>query len=177
MYRRLVAAIVLVWAIGFLWFAIALPSPAEDARTDAIIVLTGGTGRIDRALDLLRRRQAPQLLVSGVDPEVRSVDFLAEYTVSPELLQCCVTLGRDAYDTESNAIEAGDWVRSRKAKTVRLVTSDWHMRRAALEFEREMPKGVVVMRDAVATQPSLRILFLEYHKWLARLATNLWKAT
>lgn len=176
MYRRFAATIVLVWAIGFLWFAIALPSPAGDARTDAIIVLTGGTGRIDRALDLLRKRQAPQLLVSGVDPEVRGVDFIEEYAISPDLLDCCVTLGRDAYDTQSNAVEAGDWVRARKAKTVRLVTSDWHMRRAALEFELEMPDGVVLMRDAVATQPSLRILFLEYHKWLARLATNAWKS-
>lgn len=174
MFRRFFAAIVLVWMIGFLWFAIALPSPAGDARTDAIIVLTGGQGRIDRALDLLRRRQAPRLLVSGVDPEVREADFQAEYKVAPPLLKCCVTLGRDAYDTQSNAVEAADWVRSHKAKSVRLVTSDWHMRRAALDLEREMPDDVSVLRDAVATQPSLRILFLEYHKWLARLATNLW---
>jgi uncharacterized SAM-binding protein YcdF (DUF218 family) len=176
MYRRFAAAIVLVWAIGFLWFAVALPSSASESRTDAIIVLTGGSGRIDRALDLLRRRQAPQVLVSGVDPEVRAAEFRAEYDVSPELLECCVTLGRDAYDTQSNAVEAGDWVRARKAKTVRLVTSDWHMRRAMLEFEREMPEGISLVPDAVATQPSLRILFLEYHKWLARLATNLWDA-
>lgn len=174
MYRRIAAAIVLIWAIGFLWFAVALPSPAGDARTDAVIVLTGGSGRIDRALDLLRRRQAPRVLVSGVDPEVREADFRASYDVSPELLQCCITLGRDAYDTQSNAVEAGDWVRLRKAKTVRLVTSDWHMRRAMLDFEHEMPDGVTLLPDAVATQPSLRILFLEYHKWLARLATNLW---
>ncbi|PEQ13560.1 hypothetical protein B2G71_04260 [Novosphingobium sp. PC22D] len=174
MYRRIAASAVLVWMLGFLWFAVALPSPAGEARTDAIIVLTGGAGRIDHGLDLLRRKEAPSLLVSGVDPEVREAEFRAEYDVSASLMQCCVTLGRDAYDTRSNAVEAGDWVRAKQAKSVRLVTSDWHMRRASLEIARELPEGVKLVTDAVTTRPSLGILFLEYHKWLARLVSGFW---
>ena len=32
-----------------------LPQPAGDERTDAIVVLTGGTGRIERGFDLIER--------------------------------------------------------------------------------------------------------------------------
>ena len=35
------------------------------------------------------------------------------------------------------------------------------------------PKGVVVLRDAVASQPSFETLFTEYHKLLARYAEHL----
>jgi uncharacterized SAM-binding protein YcdF (DUF218 family) len=58
---------------------------------------------------------------------------------------------------------------------VRLVTSDWHMRRSALELERALPEDVAIVRDAVPTEPSLRILFLEYHKLLATYVSGLWE--
>ena len=60
------------------------------------------------------------------------------------------------------------------ARPVRLVTADWHMRRAALELAREMPPGVDLEPDAVPSRPSFGALFLEYHKLLARVALNLW---
>jgi hypothetical protein len=43
------------------------------------------------------------------------------------------------------------------------------MRRAALELRRAAPEGVTIVEDAVPSQPSFKILFLEYHKLLARL--------
>ena len=51
---------------------------------------------------------------------------------------------------------------------MRLVTSDWHMRRARLELERAMPPDVLILSDAVQTQPSLGTLFIEYNKYLMR---------
>lgn len=174
MFRRLAAFIVLIWLFGFLWFAVALPPPVPlDVRTDAIIVLTGSQGRIEHALDVLKAESAPRLLVSGVDREVKPGEFAAEFGVPDPLMQCCVTLGYQAYDTQSNATEAAEWVSEHKAKSVRLVTADWHMRRAAHELSRELPPGVTLVRDAVPTQPSLGALILEYHKLLARAALNL----
>lgn len=175
MFRRLAASLLLIWVFGFLWFAIALPRPAGAERTDAVIVLTGGPGRIPRSLEVLRKRLAPRLLVSGVDPEVLPREFMREYDVPPALMRCCVTLGYRAFDTRSNAIEAANWLRQRRARTVRLVTVDWHMRRAAFELGRELPRGTVVLEDAVRSHPSLEILFLEYHKLLARYAINTWQ--
>ena len=53
MIRRIVSALALVWLLGFVWFAMFLPQPLGDWRTDGIVVFTGGPHRISRALDLL----------------------------------------------------------------------------------------------------------------------------
>lgn len=174
MIRRIVSLLLVVWLFGFLWFAVTLPRPADMHKTDAIVVATGGPGRIDRGLALMRAHAAARMLVTGVDPDVRPEEFVRQYAVPPELLSCCVTLGFAAFDTRGNGRETADWVARYNVHSVRLVTSDWHMRRFALEVGGRLPTGVQVVRDAVRTQPSLWILFLEYHKLLAAwLATIL----
>jgi uncharacterized SAM-binding protein YcdF (DUF218 family) len=173
MLRRIVALVLLVWLVGFVWFAVALPQPRAGARSDAVIVLTGGPGRIGRGLAALERGWAKRLLVSGVDREVRPAEFEAEYKVPPALMACCVTLGFQSVDTRSNASEAAGWIAENKFRSVRLVTTDWHMRRAAMELSAAIPDDVVLIRDAVPSQPSLRTLFLEYHKLLARTGQRL----
>lgn len=174
MIRRLISALLLAWLFGFAWFAIALPRPLDGEKTDAIVVLTGGEGRIQRGLAVLEQGLAPRLLVSGVDRNVRPVEFAVEYQVPATLMVCCVTLGFEATDTRSNARETARWIAVNKVQSVRLVTSDWHMRRAAYELERMQPPGLKVLRDAVPSRPSLRMLFLEYNKLLARRLAALW---
>jgi uncharacterized SAM-binding protein YcdF (DUF218 family) len=177
MFRRLTAFVVLLWALGFLWFAVALPGPLPaSVKTDAIIVLTGSQGRIEHAVSVLAAGKAPDLLVSGVDREVRPREFAVQFKVPARLMRCCVTLGYRAYDTRSNAVEAAQWVAEHNAKSVRLVTADWHMRRAALEIAREFPDGVRLELDGVPSHPSFGTLFLEYHKLLARAGLNLWES-
>lgn len=169
-FRRLFSLLLLAWALGFIWFAMALPRPAtEPVSTDGIVALTGGGGRIPHALRLLERRAAKRLLVSGVDREVRPREFAAEYKVPPKLMTCCITLGYDAVDTRSNAIETGRWIKQNKLTSIRVVTTDWHMRRAIFDLADEAPKGTIIIQDAVVSRPSFRILFLEYNKLVARL--------
>lgn len=173
MFRRSFAFAVLIWLFGFLWFAVAMPEQlAPGVHTDAIIVLTGSQGRIERSIEALKAGEAPLLLVSGVDREVKPAEFAAEFAVPPRLMACCVMLGYQAYDTRSNAIEAGQWIADHHARSVRLVTADWHMRRAALELARELPDDVRLERDAVPSRPRLGGLLLEYHKLLARQALD-----
>jgi uncharacterized SAM-binding protein YcdF (DUF218 family) len=171
--RRLLAALVIVWLLGFAWFAAALPQPAPvSEKTDAIVVPTGGAGRIERGLTTLRAHSAGKLFVSGVDREVRPREFAAEYKVTPAEMACCVVLGFAALDTRGNALETANWVESGHFRSLRLVTSDWHMRRSAGELDEVLP-NVRLVEDAVPTEPSLKTLFLEYHKllasWLGRL--------
>ncbi|EIZ79324.1 hypothetical protein WSK_2170 [Novosphingobium sp. Rr 2-17] len=174
MFRRGASFVILFWAFGFVWFAVAMPRPLPASEhTDAIIVLTGSQGRIEHAFAMLEAGAAPRMLVSGVDREVRAKEFAAQFKVSDRLMHCCVTLGYAAYDTRSNAIEAAQWVTKHHARSVRLVTADWHMRRSALELERELPANVKLKKDGVRSHPSLGVLFLEYHKLLARVAGNL----
>lgn len=168
MIRRSVSALALVWLLGFVWFALFLPQPLGDWRTDGIVVFTGGPGRIDRALDLLEDGQAKRLLISGVDRDVRTVELAETYRRPVTLFECCVALGREAVDTRSNGIEVADWVERRNYRSIRLVTTDWHMRRARFEVERALPANVLVIADAVPSRPSFRTLWVEYHKLLLR---------
>lgn len=174
MIRRLLSALLILWAIGFTWFAIALPRPAGADKADAVVVLTGGSGRIVRGLEVLDRGLAPRLFVSGVDRHVKPGEFAAEYKVAAERMQCCVTLGFESTDTFSNAQEVARWVAKEKIRKLRLVTNDWHMRRAAFELQRAAPEGLVIIEDGVPSRPSLRTLFVEYHKLLARRIAPSW---
>lgn len=167
MVRTLLSAVFLVWVLGFLWFTVDLPRPAQKLKTDAVIVATGGAGRIARGLDILDQGLAPKMLVTGVDPEVRPGEFAAEFKVPQATMACCISLGFMAEDTRGNAFETADWVKRNKITSLRLVTTDWHMRRAAGELDRQLPGGVRVVRDAVPSRPSLATLFLEYHKLIA----------
>lgn len=173
MIRRAIAAVFVIWALGFIAFAVALPGPAGDQTTDAIVVPTGGQGRIARGLDLLRRGKAKQLLVTGVYGEVKSREFAAEYGVDEQLMDCCITLGFAALDTKGNADETAEWIKERNIRSLRLVTTDWHMRRTSLELRAEIPSDIELLWDAVPSRPSLRILFLEYHKFIARFVLRL----
>lgn len=173
MIHRAIAALVIVWLLGFAWFAAALPQPAPASeKTDVIVVPTGGGGRIERGLAMLRAHSAGKLFVSGVDRKVRPREFAAQYKVTRAEMDCCVVLGFAALDTRGNALETATWVDAGHYRSLRLVTSDWHMRRSAGELEEVLP-NVRLVEDAVPSQPSLKTLFLEYHKllasWLGRL--------
>jgi uncharacterized SAM-binding protein YcdF (DUF218 family) len=167
--RRFGAAILLAWLLGFLWFALALPRPAGAQKTDGVIALTGGGGRIPRAIDVLRAGRARKVLIAGVASEVKPGEFAAEYKVSPQLLACCVTLGFESVDTRSNALEAARWIAAEHITSVRLVTTDWHMRRAQFDLARAAPRGVEILPDAVPSRPSMKTLFIEYNKLIARV--------
>lgn len=167
MIGRTLAFLAILYALGFLWFAAALPQPVGRLRTDAIVVPTGGAGRIARGLEILGDGQAKAMLVTGVDPEVKPAEFAAEHHVAGATMNCCVTLGFAAVDTRSNASETAAWIASRRYRSLRLVTTDWHMRRAAGELAAALPGEVLVIRDGVPSRPKLRVLFLEYNKLLA----------
>lgn len=168
MIVRLIAVSLIAWMLGFAWFAIFLPQPLDGRPTDAIVVLTGGAGRIDRGLALLEEGATRRMLISGVDRSVRPSELAAQYKTPERLFSCCITLGREAIDTRSNAIETARWLERRDFRTVRLITTDWHMRRAGLELRQALPRSVTVVYDAVPSRPSLAMLAREYNKYLLR---------
>jgi uncharacterized SAM-binding protein YcdF (DUF218 family) len=175
MLSRFLSLALLIYLLGFLGFAILLPGPHGDEKTDAAVVFTGGKGRIVRGLETLSEGWTRQLLVSGVDKDVTPREFALEYKVSAKTMKCCVTLDYKSSDTISNAQQASLWLTDNEYHSVRLITSDWHMRRAGAEMEDAKPEGVLVIRDSVSSQPSFQILLLEYHKLLARSLSRLWQ--
>jgi uncharacterized SAM-binding protein YcdF (DUF218 family) len=173
MIKRIIAFSLLAWVLGFAWFALFLPQPAALEKTDGVVVLTGGAGRINRGLEVLEAGKARRMLISGVDLDVKPGELAAEYKRPAKLFSCCIDLGFRALDTRSNGLETARWAARNKVKTLRLVTHDWHMRRARLELNLALPDGVTVINDAVRTKPSLTVLFTEYNKYWLRGAAAL----
>lgn len=168
MIVRLFGLAALGWCLGFAAFMLLLPRPLEGRGTDAIVVPTGGAGRIDRGLQLMRDHQARRMLVTGVAPGVRPADLARTYRASPALFACCIDLGTEAVDTRSNAEETASWVERHGYRSVRLVTSDWHLPRARMELAAALGRRVTVLGDGVPGTPRLATLINEYNKLLLR---------
>jgi uncharacterized SAM-binding protein YcdF (DUF218 family) len=138
------------WAGGFLWFASTNPTSVEDKATytDAIVVLTGGSERIETGLALLDDGLAERLFVSGVGEQVKIGDLLPRAgTLRPELRDD-ITVGTAASNTPGNALETAIWARTAGVHSIRLVTAAYHMRRSLLEFHAAMP-GVAIVPHPV----------------------------
>ena len=138
------------WLAGLLWFASTLPAAVDDptTHTDAIVVLTGGSERIETGFKLLSAGLADRLFVSGVGEQVKAGSLFARTEALPPELADKVALGASAYDTPGNATETAAWARAEHVASIRLVTAGYHMRRSLLEFHAAMP-GVRIVPHAV----------------------------
>lgn len=139
--------ILLLWLVGFVLFTedvLSMPSGVidPDLKSDGIVVLTGGTERVPMGLDLLQSNVAPRLLISGVDPRANPTALIQNHAARSKM-ECCITLGVFAEDTHGNAKEAAGWVLKYKMKSIVMVTANYHMRRALLEFHQALPHTIV----------------------------------
>lgn len=178
-----VIALVAVLAIGFFRFTdrIAnLPTPAPTASYEAIIALTGGYQRIDKAIELLRKGMGARLLISGVNPSTSPEALKKATGASDEMFACCVDIGYQAIDTIGNANEAANWIRKNSYRKVLVVTNNYHIPRSLMELASASPDVEfvgypVILSDMRSeewmTDPvAVRTLVTEYFKYaLARL--------
>jgi uncharacterized SAM-binding protein YcdF (DUF218 family) len=130
-----------IWIGGLVWFTTLVPSDGtiNRTKTDAIVVLTGGTGRLDTGLQLLEEGFARQLFVSGVAHGVDVAALLRVAQRRPAELACCIAVGYLADNTAGNARETAEWVHRQRFRSIRLVTASYHMPRSLVEFRRAMP--------------------------------------
>lgn len=164
-----------LWVSGYAWFAcetaFARPTRLHE-KADAVVVLTGGGGRILTGLRLFAAAGGGDLFISGVNPSVRTEDIVKMWPGPDALPACCITLGYEADDTTGNAVETARWIREREFHSIRLVTASYHMKRSLLLFRNSMPdvkilpfpvhpKGFRAWRE-----PFWRIVWDEYHKTL-----------
>jgi uncharacterized SAM-binding protein YcdF (DUF218 family) len=165
---RLLALLVLGWIAGFVIFMLNQGRPADDRMTDAIVVLTGAPGRLTRGLALLEAGRARRMFISGVGRDVLPAELAYANKAPEQLFHCCIDLGREAVDTRSNGLEVAHWVERHHYRSVRLITTDWHMPRARFELSRSLDPHVDVLPDAVRSNPALIGLVSEYDKYLLR---------
>lgn len=130
-----------LWAVGLIFFASMINKPLEDfeTKTDAIIVLTGGTQRLEEGLALLKQEKAEKLFISGVNEKVDLMALMKNIEELPEELTERITLGHIACNTHENALESLIWTQENDVKSLRLVTASYHMPRSFLEFKNAMP--------------------------------------
>ena len=173
------AALAGAWLAGLVWFAAEVPVRVADpaTRTDAIVVLTGGSERIATGLELLAEGRAATLFVSGVHRGVDVAELLRRGHFGHPELAGAIVLGYAAADTVGNAAETAAWVARRHLHSLRLVTAAYHMRRSLWEFHQAMPDVTIipnpVFPDAVKSRDWWRwpgtaaLLATEYSKYLA----------
>jgi uncharacterized SAM-binding protein YcdF (DUF218 family) len=180
--RRMVGAgagVGLLVVAGLVWFATPPTAENRAAPTDAIVVLTGGSLRLQSGIDLLREGKGQELFVSGVNQRVDLDELLRVLGDTPEWLACCIAIGHEAENTEGNAKETARWMRSQGYRSLRLVTAWYHMPRSRLEFERAMPDIEIVPHPVFpervkqehwwAWRGTATLLIGEYGKYLAAL--------
>ncbi len=168
------AVLIAAWLGGFVWFSLDATRPAPPApASDGIVVLTGGTGRIDAALALLSAGRARLMLISGVSSglDLASVLRAAGHAPDPSL-QGRIALGHIATSTLGNAIETAAWARANGLHSLIVVTAGYHMRRALAEIGTALPEVALYpqpVRPPALTRlgpGTIKLLAAEYTKWL-----------
>lgn len=134
-----------MWVIGLAKFNDAIPDSVETSNevSHAIVVLTGGSGRLDAGLDLLSEDPDALLFVSGVykGNEVRHLLEISQQR--PKALETRIGIG-NAIDTRENAAETAIWVNEHRIRSIKLVTAAYHMPRSLLEFRHKMPNIKII---------------------------------
>lgn len=158
MIRFLLTMITLLLFIvlgAFVWFVQTMPSAPNTsiAQTDAIIVLTGGNGRVERGLIALADGDAPVLFISGVGEHVTRYQMMTAHANRATRQRIAeqdgeIVLDYVASTTRSNADQAAEFVKERKLQSIRLITAAYHMPRSLLEFRIQMP-DVEIVADPV----------------------------
>jgi uncharacterized SAM-binding protein YcdF (DUF218 family) len=145
----------------------------RDVATDAIVVLTGGRGRVEEGIRLYRADRARWLFLVGVDPLVRKRDLFKEQKGERGGEE--IILEKASRNTLENALFTRDLIARHEIRSIRLITSRYHMNRAVLIFTSVLPKDIAVYPYPVDSKNlkqawwahggSFRLLFGEFYKY------------
>ena len=178
------AMLAAIFISGLQYFVLNLPRQVEfpTRQIDGIVVITGGQQRLDAGLTLLATGTASKLLISGVGTGLSKLILANDLQLDQtqrDLLMCCTELEFAARDTLGNARAARQWAESHNLASLYLVTANYHMPRAKLAFNREMPHIDLyywpvspddLHIDSWWKDPELvRLLVREYAKFLAEI--------
>lgn len=176
---KLLISIFMMWMSGLTYFIYEIPIESElkVASADAIVILTGGSMRLEEGLDLFDKVQTKKVLISGVGKGFSTLDIEHLIKKSAKLKAEDVILGTIADSTYSNAIEADIFMTLRDFKSMILVTSNYHMLRTKIIFAKIMPEVEITFYPVCSDNfkkgsyfiswPSFKVATNEYNKLLA----------
>ena len=104
------------------------------------IVLTGGDNRVKKSLKIFFqiKNNNKNLFISGVGKgfDKKTLKKLTQENINNEkIIECCIQIEGISRNTFSNAVESLKWVKSKKINSFVLLTNNYHMPRAMLEFK------------------------------------------
>ncbi len=142
-------------------------------KADAIVVLTGGKGRVEEGVRLFRASRAKYLFFVGVDPSVRKSDLYRPKPGDPSADN--VILEKSSRNTLENSIFGRDILMSSGVHSVLLITSRYHLKRSSLLFRNSLPTDITIIPYPVDTVNlkeswwnhggSFQLLFREFYKY------------
>ena len=176
----------IVYCGALAWFVMTIPAaaPTITEKADALVVLTGGYARIEHGLELFADDEAPVLYISGVDDKVTKRELIKDYATT-ELQKRVdaapgeIVIDQIARSTVSNAEQTAAFVKARHFTSIRLITANYHMRRALIEFRHAMPNTTIIpdpvspkefqRNDWWTNDIGRKVIFGEFHKYIAVL--------
>lgn len=114
---------------------------------EGIVVLTGDRGRIAKAFELLRKRNSDWLIISGAGRGITLTELVNQQGDSATSIHTTwerIVLESKSASTIENALESAGIIRSKKPNRIFLVTSDYHMLRAAQIFRDVLPGQEII---------------------------------
>lgn len=178
-FRYSLLIISIFWFLGFIVFncytsSYSLIINTENTMSTGIAVLTGGSNRISKAIELLNQGKGERMLISGVRRGTTLNLITAREDVKLESV-LPIDLGYKAKDTVGNAKEIKEWSDKHNINKIYIVTSYYHIPRAKLEIENIVKNKEIkyfpTPSDFVSNKwwkniKSFKFLALEYTKFL-----------
>lgn len=124
----------------------------DKERVDAIVVLSGGLGRVEEGLKLLKADKGEYLIISGVDrdSDINSIFFL--HNPVDFIDKKRIILEKSSSSTFENASDVKEIVDRRGFKSIILITSAYHIKRAGFTFSRVFTDDVKIFYHTVSTE-------------------------
>ena len=153
-------------------------------KASNIVILTGGSNRISDGFKIINNFDGTdiiniKLLISGTGKGYTLSNVTKLLTKNQYLnifIKCCVYLDSKSQDTYSNAIETFKWANNNNIKKFILITSNYHMPRALLEFKARMPNFEIIthpinpkkhnIKNWIRSFETFTLIFIEYSKFL-----------
>ena len=165
-----------MWLGGFCVFAYKINHFAIDyhTTTDAIIVLTGGRNRISEATKLYNDNKAKHMFISGVAKDITLENIQNSQNIKIKKNKM-VEIGHNADNTVGNANETKEWIQNNGIKSIRLVTSNYHIYRSLIEFRKHLSDTKIIPHPVYSeyiekkwwtSWQTFWLIFKEYNKFI-----------
>lgn len=123
--------------------------------SDAIVAISGGdtAARTEEAIKLYKNGWAPKLIFSGAAQDKSGPSNAAamkQIAIEKGVPEASILLEESSINTEENARNTQNLVKSNNLHRIVLVTSAYHQRRASLEFRKRAGNEIIVINHPVA---------------------------